>query len=404
MPHSIIKPEICYRCKTFKKLCGLDHCPIVEKLKIVIKTRHNIKVNDYVQGSTPPSIVVGEFGYPNISIYYNIIPNVLNENAKFYEDPENWWFKLNLQDIVKLRCSLVTNTIRNIDVYDFEKLYEKEISIAGVSEKPVNSEIYVEKILNDKLVLDLRLLPLSFQILGELKITSNPKVHTKLDKLIWDDVKAEIAVRELYKSGIDVYTIQKAFSLGLLGIKRNRKLVPTRWSITAVDKILSNYLRNEIKKFNEIDKFEIYEIEYLSNRFIVFLIPDEVRIEWIEVWYPRNEVNKFVYLECGEDWKGNVETMDGGFEAARMGILEALYKRGVKARVFIVRQILPSYYIGVGNWHIRESMRRIFILRPIIKTEKFNEILDITNRLFPKQISEIVIRKLMNIVNQLKLL
>jgi len=49
--------------------------------------------------------------------------------------------------------------------------------------------------------------------------------------------------------------IRRIFSAGLLSQKSNRRFVPTRWSITAVDDIFSKALIKEIKKFQEIDDF-----------------------------------------------------------------------------------------------------------------------------------------------------
>lgn len=52
--------------------------------------------------------------------------------------------------------------------------------------------------------------------------------------------------------------------------------------------------------------------------------------------------------------------MDGGFEAARLAILESLACLG--GSVAVVRQIGEDYYLSVGNWQIRETVRRIRLL------------------------------------------
>jgi len=62
----------------------------------------------------------------------------------------------------------------------------------------------------------------------------------RLRKKFYDtDVKAETAIDELHSKGVDNYKIQQSLSTGILGQEENRKLVPTRWSITASDDMIS---------------------------------------------------------------------------------------------------------------------------------------------------------------------
>ena len=56
---------------------------------------------------------------------------------------------------------------------------------------------------------------------------------------------------KLYNSGIEISKIQKCFSIGMLGKKR--KLVPTKWSITATDDIISKSIVEEILENSLID-------------------------------------------------------------------------------------------------------------------------------------------------------
>jgi hypothetical protein len=59
----------------------------------------------------------------------------------------------------------------------------------------------------------------------------------KLQPYKYPEEKVEEAVNKLYSEKIPVSSIQKMFSCGLFG--KDRKLVPTRWGITASDDIIS---------------------------------------------------------------------------------------------------------------------------------------------------------------------
>ncbi len=93
--------------------------------------------------------------------------------------------------------------------------------------------------------------------------------------MIFDDLSADRAVLELSGgAGVDVYTIIRAFSMGLLGgERRRRRLVPTRWAITAVDTIIGNDLLRRVRSMPWVTAHELYFTEYLWNRFAVLISP-----------------------------------------------------------------------------------------------------------------------------------
>ncbi len=406
MPHITVKPELCYRCKTFKRLCGLSVCPVRERLKVIVRTYSTVALSSSVSGSTPPSGVIGERGYPRVSVVVNVPPGETGSSAKMFDSPLDWWtHRLSLEDIVKLRSQMISTVCGSVRVEEYEKLLEREISLSQVASRPVDTEVKVEKIVNKRLLLDLRILPLSVQVRGDLKVTSNPHVPRTLDKLIYDDVKAREAVVLLYTSGLDIYTIQRAFSFGLLGERKRRRLVPTRWAITAVDKIVSSYLRTQVRKLKIIDKFYLYQVAYLGNRFTVVLIPDSLRVTWIEFWYSRAGLSDrpVVSTVIEEDLRGEVETMDGGFEAGRMGLLEALLKIGAQARVIIVREILPEYYVGVGNWHIREDLRKLNEISPVLTTDSPEELISCLRQIMHPAAAEVLRAQLKRVLSQAKI-
>ena len=69
----------------------------------------------------------------------------------------------------------------------------------------------------------------------------------------------------LYNNGIEISKIQKCFSVGMLGKKR--KLVPTKWSITATDDIISKSLVLQILDFGLIDSCRVFSHDHLGNMF-----------------------------------------------------------------------------------------------------------------------------------------
>src|SRR5439155_1429149 len=78
----------------------------------------------------------------------------------------------------------------------------------------------------------------------------------------------------------------RAFSVGAFGIEKNRRFVPTRWSITAVDDTIGKQLRDGVEAFPLINEIRVYEAIGFDDRFLVVMIPRPWRYELIEAWYP----------------------------------------------------------------------------------------------------------------------
>jgi len=357
-----ISPELCARCKGYKRLCGLPRCPILERFRGQLSASLATRGTE-LEGYTPPSSVVGEAGYPLLRVYYMVPPGEDERAASYHEAPELWSARREpLHRIIALRSSMVAASLR-VDARRPETLYDKEVVHAALSRRPVDSEVVLEKPPTPRLIFDGVSKPVGpSSPARELKIVDNPRLDSKLESLMWDDVKAIDAIVELYRAGVSVYTIQRALSLGALGRTRNRRLVPTRWAITAVDDVISGWLRSSLRDKLEVPSIEVYEAEYLGNRFLVVLYPGSGWFEWIEIWHPTGLWTKGarepVTWRVTEDPRGRTSEVDGGFSAARLAVLEHLYRRGRRADVLIVREITPLYYAPVGNWHIRETLRR----------------------------------------------
>ena len=373
-----IPPELCTRCKGYKRLCGLPKCPILEAFRAQVSVYLKLRGLS-ASGSTPPSALVGEHGYPRVSVYYMMPVEVYGESAKIYEDPVAWAAgRLAVSDIIRLRSELLSARLE-VPVNEPERLYESEVGLASVSEDPVDSEAELEKAPIPNLRFDGITKPLGPRAPAKrIRVSGNPKLNPSVEKVIHDDLKAFEAVEELHRSGASIYTIQRLLSLGFLGRRFRRRLVPTRWSITAVDDMISRILRRKLRGEPEVQDVRVYYNEYIGNRFLVIVKPGPGWFEWIEVWQPRSiwvrEAAKPVVWRVEENPLGEASAMDGGFSAARLAVLEALAREGRRGDVVIVREITPEYYAPLGNWHIRETVRKAMTLKPIAVNPSLREL------------------------------
>jgi hypothetical protein len=200
-------------------------------------------------------------------------------------------------------------------------------------------------------------------------LAENPHVPRPVQKTLEDDDwNAQGAMNYLYRRGYDVYDINTILSAGALGRGENRCLVPTRWSITAVDDTVGQFLRGRIRTNPSVDAVEIHRNEFLGNAFWVILAPGDWEFELVEmkapgsVWNPDPAAGMYLAAD-GEGFEGRtgyVEETAGAYHASRLGVLEHLDGRGRQAKVLVLRHVSDDYWGPVGVWQVRESVRDAF--------------------------------------------
>ncbi|MDE1867818.1 MAG: hypothetical protein KGI08_08950, partial [Thaumarchaeota archaeon] len=216
----------------------------------------NLFSSNYVEGSSPPSVFVGSYGYPKVLVGPMVPP--IHGNTLSMDLPESWIGK-SLEDIVNYRLSLVRG-IQAVTAKAPQGRYIESLQELAMSSRSTDSEVEFVKNTKPSLFVDGETAP--FGPIGEIKTAkfSNSSSDKNIQRLFYDkDVLAYDAVFELYNRGIEVSKIQKCFSIGMFG--KDRKLVPTKWSITATDDIISKSIVDEIVNFSEIDCCQIFTYE-----------------------------------------------------------------------------------------------------------------------------------------------
>ena len=370
--------SLCVACKGGKFLCGKTRCPLVVRFNSYFRSAPLFQGTD-LNGACPPGVFVGRIGYPYV--YAGPLVPPIHENTSHYDQPESWFGK-SIEEIVSFRSLLVRGKHR-VHVNKFEeagKIMDQTIDLA-LSINPVDVELSLKKKPTAALVLDDQIQPFGPSApLKKMQISNSRWDHHIQKAYFDDDLKASEAVTILFQKGTKISKIQRAFSVGAFGIQKLRRLVPTRWSITAVDSIVSKDIVQKIKTFPEINEYRIYESFYLDNRFEVLMMPREWSYEAMEAWYPGtiwNPISRNIILFS--DWESfNGRTtyakIGGCYYAARLAVGELLMKEHRQASVIVLREAHPGYIMPVGVWQVRENVRNALRQKPN-KFETLNEAL-----------------------------
>ena len=354
--------SMCALCRGTKLLCGKSRCPVLVKFHSRDKVKPLID-STRIGGSSPPSVFVGRFGYPKVAIG-PMIPPVMGDTSLI--DTPELWLDRSIDDIVDFRSMLIRGKY-NVDVFDVENpakivQYTRELALA-------KNSVFSEAIFQKKPYGSIRFYDESqphgpSASLRRFDIT-NPKYEQHIEKAFYDtDLKAKDAVFDLYKDGVNVSKIQRAFSIGAFGVNKSRRFVPTRWSITAVDSTIGENLMENTKTFPWINEYRVYFHNQYDNRWIVLMTPSEWQYELIEAWYPNTTWNPYgsniSIFNSYEFYDGRTTYAEigGCYYAARLAVNELLNRERRQAGVVVLREAHPGYIMPIGVWNVRESVRK----------------------------------------------
>ncbi len=361
--------SLCLLCKGGRMLCGKLRCPIIAKAQSLARCSARIE-SERIEGSTPPGVFVGRIGYPKVYVG-PMVPPYFGDTS-ILDEPELWVGKT-INEIMDYRFSLVRGKVR-ASVFDAPSgggtlgLLQE----LAMSTSPIDSEAVFARRPRGVITLSEDTPPFGPSAPLKSFRAAEVKVDRRIEKAFYDrDLRATEAVVDLYSEGVSVTKLQRAFSLGMFGVRSRRRLVPTRWSITAVDSILSQALIDEVKQYDTIDEYRVYSFENLDNLYVAILMPERWSFEWIECWFPGTTWNPDAgaspaMMGDHEYYWGRTTYPDVGgcYYACRLAVAERLSRERRQASALVLREIHPGYILPVGVWNVRESVRAMLRAEP----------------------------------------
>jgi hypothetical protein len=324
------------------------------------------------------SMFVGHNFYPNV--YVGPLAPLETDKLDMIDSPQRW-FGLPYGDIIQFR-SLVLRSKQRENIFSGSRFVEQmqELSMAA---RPTDVELGFKKRPRISFEFNDMVQPMGPSgTLSSFRVTENPKIPVRLEKIVRDDVKAAEAGFMMYRKGVDIHKIVTVLSSGVLGLREKRKLVPTRWSITATDSMLADRVLEKVKDYRSVNEYMVYESEYLDNHFVILLMPGSWEFENFEAWAPGTtwsfNLKKTEILEEYEPYRGRTSYANlqaGGFYASRFSIITSLNEMKRQARVVAFREISEGYTVPLGVWVVRSTARHAFDNDPL-KFETKEQALD----------------------------
>ena len=258
-------------------MCGISPCPLLSEVKRRLPQREETVLAD-MAGPSPPSLFVGRYGYPNVRVGPSVSwvqgsegePTTSGDPADLFGQP--------LEEVAARHANLVTGGSRmTADTQGDSNQVLEATQIIAMSSGAVDMELDFDRPvpIGGSPSFDTMSTPLGPSgDLVSVEVVSHASISRKVDSVANEtDLLAKDAIGELTSSGIGESHISRILSSGLLGKEGKRKLVPTRWGITATDDTLSKQCWTRVRDLPSLDKCMVFEASYLDNRFHVIIAP-----------------------------------------------------------------------------------------------------------------------------------
>lgn len=358
-------------CTYCKKPHSSEACPLYAKAQALMRSVPKLTSRTFT--TNPPAPFVGHVGYPRVSVGV-LAPGSVIDNAAYHDAPQSWSRdNVQISDLVSLRASLIHSKHQgHIRRQSFAMHVAQEVALAS---RPAELEVGLKRLPSSaRLQFDQYTSPMGpSAFVQSLRVTSNVKIPKVVDTVVSEKHKAGDAVNILHTKGVDENRITKILSVGLLG--KHPKLVPTRWSITATDDMLSKKLLETVRGNPHINNYQVYAGEYLGNHYYILYIPASFGYELFETsvagYRAGTPIPPYSYdWEVYEGRKTYATSTAGGYYTVRLAIAEHMKRLKRQGTAIVFRFITSEYTVPMGVWVTREAARRALTKKPILFDSK----------------------------------
>lgn len=339
----------------------LDKGAYLKQLTSMVRVRSR-QVGLELEGSTPPSVFIGSWNYPKV--YAGPMLCAEHGDTSVMDSPEQWIPDgIGQGEIIDFRMGLVRGK-HQVSVKDVENRMVGKLTDVALAKDSVEGHVSFDR-------------PPSGTSFNAHSTPHGPSAQIRrleVDNTRWErdlerahydnDLKARDAVTMLHEKGTPFSRIQKALSVGAMGGKKRRRLVPTRWSITACDTMLADHLLEQVRHYDVLDTFRVHEFASLNNYYAVILTPTAWQYEWMEAFLNVLGSERLIFSDHeGNRGKRGYSRVGGCYYSCKFGVLEALAKQGIQAGAIILREAYRDY-VPMGVFNVRENVRNAMTQDP----------------------------------------
>jgi hypothetical protein len=202
-------------------------------------------------------------------------------------------------------------------------------------------------------------------VIKKAALTENPRVPRPVERVVGDtDLNATGGIVRLYDDDVQQRHITRLLSAGLFGVQKRRRMVPTTWSITAVDDILGKKLWKKILQKKWINEVLLFGHKALGNSVQILLYPSAWMFEAFEYWLIGGSGKPDTDWETWKGRKTYASKIVGAYYATRLPVLEYLIDINRQAGALVFMEV-DKDWVPLGVWRFREIAREALKRNPL---------------------------------------
>ena len=290
-----------------------------------------------IDGSSPPSVFVGSWNYPQVFAGPMIAP--LHGDTMIMDQPESWLpEKKTQEEIIRYRLNLVRGK-HKVKVTNLNDRFIGKLRDIALSSRSLESQAEFQQAPRG-VTFSPDHAPFGPSASLQRLDIEDSRWEQHLEKAYYDDdLRAAEAVARLHERGLPFSSIEKAFSLGCFGTGKRRRLVPTRWAITACDSALARRLLQNVRAYEPIDCCQVREFSSLNNYYAVLLLPTAWQYEWMEAFLHILGREELIFSDYENNGgKKGYSRVGGCYYSCKMAVLDALAREKKQAGAIVLRE------------------------------------------------------------------
>ncbi len=349
----------------------------------VMQTRLPIEDLQFLKSHTlftPPGIFIETARYPILNAGVLASPYPL-ETLSIYDHPESWR-GLGRDAILAMRRHLYSIVIP-VNAREMQpKQIIDSLQTIALSVNPVALGVEVEGLPPRHLYSSEGQLPAGPVVKARsLEILSKPEISRVAQKITDKDIPAAEGIWKLFEYDYSLEQITRILAVGLLGMKKNRRMMTIRSAYRIViDTYINEVIMNLIDQ-SQIEDFEIYIGKCCNDSFTILASPGESRVDYIRLEKYGPHISRGVSID--DPKLSRDDSRAGNFaNFARYSAFRHLLKKQANAHLIIFHHTAISENQIITPWIARAGTHDALSKDPIV-IQDLNGAIEILDSILP---------------------
>jgi hypothetical protein len=319
---------------------------------------------------SPPGICVKSGKYPMLDAGFLAAYEPL-EHLSIYDYPDSWQ-GLDRETIFSMRRYLY-RFLLPVDARSMQpEGVIRALQEIALSVRPIALRVEGESLLPRRLRLRSGQLPSSNDVMiKSIEFLSDPEISKVAERITDQDIPAAEGIWRLLDYDYSLDQVVRLMSIGLLGRKKTRRIIPTRSAYKATINAFIDRAVMELIESPNISSYEIYLGNLFGDRFVVLLNPGEARVDYLTIDASGTRTARGFAFEGLREWPTDPKTSVYS-DHARFSLYRNLVRRKQRCHATIFHLSKDPRNQLLGPWIARAGVNEALASNPVNLDNKDN--------------------------------